>query len=112
MPLIVIKRIGGGGLFTLYTARSTGWSGTAEIGGLIAGLGYGLVLGGPSADRHPGIGHRRRRDGGVAPAWRSRARCSLRNIADVKPEIARAIAAEERPSAAYQSALARTRRDT
>ena len=104
MPLVVIKRIGCGlGLFIVYTALN-GLAGTAEAGGFVVGLGYGIVLGWSVAAQHPRIGH-------VAAAMVACAAMAiacalpLRNIADVKPEIARAIAAEERTSAAYQSAL-------
>jgi membrane associated rhomboid family serine protease len=104
MPLVVIKRIGCGfGLFLVYTAWN-GLAGTAEAGGFLVGLGYGLVLGWSVVAEHPRISH-------VAAAMAACATIAiacalpLRNIADVKPEIARAIAAEERTSAAYQSAL-------
>jgi membrane associated rhomboid family serine protease len=104
MPLVVIKRIGCGlALFIVYTAWN-GLAGTAEAGGFLVGLGYGIVLGWSVVARHPRIGH-------VAAAMAACATIAiacalpLRNIADVKPEIARAIAAEERTSAAYQSAL-------
>src|SRR5207342_1608837 len=95
MPLVVIKRIGCGlGLFIVYTALN-GLAGTAEAGGFVVGLGYGIVLGWSVAAQHPSIGH-------VAAAMVACAAMAiacalpLRNIADVKPEIARAIAAEER----------------
>jgi hypothetical protein len=104
MPLVVIKRIGCGlALFIVYTAWN-GLAGAAEAGGFLVGLGYGIVLGWSVVARHPRIGH-------VAAAMAACATIAiacalpLRNIADVKPEIARAIAAEERTSAAYQSAL-------
>jgi hypothetical protein len=100
----VIKRLGvGAALFVLYSLVS-GHLGAAEIGGLIAGLGSGLVLARCAADRHPRIGL-------VAATMAAAAvvavACALplRNIADVKPEIARAIATEETTSAAYHAAL-------
>jgi membrane associated rhomboid family serine protease len=104
MPLIVMKRLGvGAAVFTLYCVMS-GKAGAAEIGGLIAGLGYGLVLGWCAADRHP-------RASLVAATMAASAiiavACALplRNIADVKPEIAHTIATEESTSAAYHAAL-------
>lgn len=104
MPLVVIKRLGCGfGIFIVYTALN-GLAGAAEAGGLLVGLGYGLVLGWSVFARHPRIGH-------VAAAIAASATIAiacalpLRNIADVKPEIAGAIDTEERTSAAYRSAL-------
>lgn len=104
MPLVVIKRICCGlALFIVYSAWN-GLAGAAEAGGFLVGLGYGLVLGWSVVAEHPRIGH-------VAAAMAAFATIAiacalpLRNIADVKPEIARAIAAEARTSAAYQSAL-------
>jgi hypothetical protein len=104
MPLVVIKRLGCGfGLFIVYTALN-GLAGAAEAGGLLVGLGYGLVLGWSVDAQQPRIGH-------VAVAIAASATIAiacalpLRNIADVKPEIAGAIATEERTSAAYRSAL-------
>jgi hypothetical protein len=104
MPLTVMKRLGVGAiLFILYSILS-GNFGVAEIGGLIVGLGYGLVLGWRTADRHPPI---RLVAATMAASAIIAVACALplRNIADVKPEIARAIATEESTSAAYQAAL-------
>jgi membrane associated rhomboid family serine protease len=104
MPLVVIKRLGCGfGIFIVFTTLN-GLAGAAEAGGLLVGLGYGLALGWSVVAQRPRIGH-------VAAAIVASAMIAiacalpLRNIADVKPEIAGAIAAEERTSAAYQSAL-------
>jgi membrane associated rhomboid family serine protease len=104
IPLVVIKRLGCGfGLFIVYTVLN-GLAGAAEAGGLLVGLGYGLVLGWCVVAERPGIGH-------VAAAIAASAAIAiacalpLRNIADVKPEIAGAIATEESTSAAYRSAL-------
>jgi membrane associated rhomboid family serine protease len=104
MPLGVIKRLACGfGIFIVYTALN-GLAGAAEAGGLLVGLGYGLVLGWSVVAQHPRISH-------VAAAIAASATIAiacalpLRNIADVKPEIAGAIATEERTSAAYRSAL-------
>ena len=104
IPLMVLKRLGcGAALFIGYNAVN-GLAGAAEFAGLIVGLGYGLVLGRRAADQHPRTSH-------VAAAMAASGviavACAmpLRNIADVKPEIARVIATEERTAAAYQSAL-------
>jgi membrane associated rhomboid family serine protease len=104
IPLIVMKRLGyGAALFIVYNAVN-GLAGAAEFGGLIVGLGYGLVLGWRAVDQHPRTRH-------VAAAMAASGvialACAapLRNIADVKPEIARVVATEERTAAAYRSGL-------
>jgi membrane associated rhomboid family serine protease len=104
MPLVVIKRLGCGfGIFIVYTALN-GLAGAAEAGGLLVGLAYGLVLGWSVVAQHPRIGHVA---AAIAAAATIAIACAwpLRNIADVKPAIASAIATEERTSAAYRSAL-------
>jgi membrane associated rhomboid family serine protease len=104
MPLMMMTRLGfGAALFVAYNAV-IGFAGVAECGGLIAGLAYGLVLGRRTADQPP----RTRRLGvAMAAAGFIAVACAvpLRNIADVKPEIARVIATEEHTAAVYQSAL-------
>lgn len=104
MPLTVMKRLGYGAALFIVCNAANGFAGAAEAGGLIVGLGYGLALGWCIADRHP-----RTRQVSVAMAVSAMivVACAapMRNIADVKPEIARAIATEERTAAAYQSAL-------
>jgi membrane associated rhomboid family serine protease len=104
IPFIVMKRLGyGAALFIVYSAVA-GLAGAPEFAGLIVGLGYGLVLGRRAVDQQPRPSH-------VAAAMAASSviaiACALplRNIADVKPEIARVIATEERTAAAYQSAL-------
>ena len=104
IPPVVIKKLGFGfSLFIVYSAVN-GFVGAAEFVGLIVGLAYGLALGWSAVDRQPGI----RLVGAVSAVSAIVAiGCALplRNIADVKPEIARAIATEERTAAAYQSSL-------
>jgi membrane associated rhomboid family serine protease len=104
IPPLVIKKLGFGfALFFVYSAIN-GFVGAAEFVGLIVGLAYGLALGWSAADRQPGIrlvGAVSAVSAMIAVGWA----LPLRNIADVKPEIARAIATEERTAAAYQSSL-------
>jgi membrane associated rhomboid family serine protease len=104
IPLIVMKRLGyGAALFIVYNAVN-GLAGAPEFAALIAGVADGLVLGWRAVDQQPRSHH-------VAAAITASAviavACALplRNIADVKPEIARVIATEERTAAAYQSAI-------
>jgi hypothetical protein len=104
MPLIMMKRLGfSAALFIGYNAVA-GFAGVAECGGLIAGLAYGLVLGPFTVDQPP---RTLRLAVAMAAAGFIAVACAvpLRNIADVKPEIARVIATEEDTAAAYQSAL-------
>jgi rhomboid protease GluP len=104
IPLIAMKRLGyGAALFIVYNGVS-GFAGAPEFAGLIVGLGYGLVLGRRAIDQQPGPHHVA---AAMAAAGVIAVACALplRNIADVKPEIARVIATEERTAAAYQSAL-------
>jgi rhomboid protease GluP len=104
IPLTAMKRLGyGAALFIVYNGVN-GLAGAPEFAGLIVGLGYGLVLGWRAVDQQPRPRH-------VAAAMAASGviavACALplRNIADVKPEIARVIATEERTAAEYQSAL-------
>jgi membrane associated rhomboid family serine protease len=104
IPLAVMKRLGfGAALFVVYSAVN-GLAGVPELAGLIVGLGYGLVFGRRAADRQPRPHHVA---AAIAASSAIAFACAvpLRNIADVKPEIARVIATEERTAAAYQSAL-------
>jgi membrane associated rhomboid family serine protease len=80
IPLIAMKRLGAGAaVFLVYSALS-GLAHAAELGGLVVGLAYGLVLA------------------------RRVSEMPLRNIADVTPEIIGVLATEERTVAAYRSA--------
>src|SRR5712692_7239726 len=103
IPLIVTKRLGvGAALFLVYSAVN-GFAGAAELAGVVIGLGYGLVLARRVVDEHPRTHHVA---AAAAAAGVIAVACAvpLRNITDVKPEIARVIATEERTAAAYQSA--------
>src|SRR4051812_8009777 len=55
VPLTVMKRVGVGAIVFILYSMVSGNFGVAEIGGMIAGLGYGLALGWRTADRHPQI---------------------------------------------------------
>jgi membrane associated rhomboid family serine protease len=104
IPLIVIKRLGYGAVLFIVYSGLNGFAGAPEFAGLIVGLGYGLVLGRRAVDAQPGPRHVA---AAIAASGVIAIACALplRNIADVKPEIARVIATEERTAAAYQSAL-------
>ena len=102
VPLVAMKRIGAGAaVFLLYSAFS-GFAGAAEFTGLLVGLMYGLVLARGAGEQEP-----TRRHIGFATAATTVVAVvcavALRNIADVKPEIARLLATEERTAAAYRA---------
>ena len=104
IPLIEMNRLAvGATVFGLYTLLS-GLLSLAELAALIVGLLYGLVLAPGTAERQPG-----RRRVAIAAAVASLIAVAyalpFRNIADVKPEIARVIAAEQHTVTSYQAAL-------
>ena len=104
MPLSVMKRLSVGAAgFLVYSALG-GFAHVAEFTGLLIGLMYGLVLARRVSEKAPGtrlVACAMVATGAIAAA------CAipLRNIADVKPEIARVLATEERTAAAYQAGL-------
>jgi len=104
IPFIAIKRLGGVGiLFGLYTAVSGSLT-SAELAGFGVGLIYGLVVGWRVTDRLPATRLVGATAAGVLVAAVASA-MPLRNIADVKPEITRVVAAEERTAARYRAAF-------
>ncbi|HJZ75706.1 MAG TPA: rhomboid family intramembrane serine protease [Vicinamibacterales bacterium] len=99
IPLAALKKLGiGGALFLLYTILVS----TGEFWGFAAGLAYGVMLAPLRIDRRPTP-----RRVGIAAAISATAAAALafplRNIADVKPEIARVLAAEEHTTKTYQA---------
>jgi membrane associated rhomboid family serine protease len=104
IPPVVLKKLGCGFALFIVCSAMNGFAGAAEGVGLVIGLAFGLALGWSVADRQPGT----RLVAAVAAVSAMIAgACALplRNIADVNPEIARAIATEERTAAEYQSSL-------
>ena len=102
VPLVAMKRIGAcAAVFLLYSAFS-GFAGAPEFTGLLIGLMYGLVLARRAGQQEPA-----RRQIGFAAAAAAvvvlACAITLRNIADVKPEIARVLAIEERTASTYRS---------
>jgi membrane associated rhomboid family serine protease len=103
IPLIEMKRLAiGATLFIVYAALS-GLASAADLTGLVVGLGYGLVLVRRNAEQ-PTM-RRVLVVVGVASVIAVAFAIPLRHIADVKPELARVIAAEEHTAATYQAAL-------
>jgi len=102
VPLVAMKRIGAGAAVFLVYSMLGGFAGAAEFTGLLVGLMYGLVLARRAGEQEP----TRRQIGfvtAVAGVVVVACAITLRNIADVKPEIARVLAIEERTTAAYRS---------
>jgi membrane associated rhomboid family serine protease len=103
IPAIALKRLGyGAGLFILLSAMS-GLATSAEFTGLIVGLGYGLVVARRAGYESPAprpVGAVLAAAVVLAAAWA----IPLRNIANVRPEITRVVATEERTAATYQAA--------
>jgi membrane associated rhomboid family serine protease len=103
IPLISVMKLGiGAAVFLAYSTLS-GMASNAEAAGLVVGLGYGSMLTRRVREKAP-----RPNDVGavVAAACVLALMCALtlRNIADVKPEINGVLAAEERTVVAFQAA--------
>jgi membrane associated rhomboid family serine protease len=109
IPLMAVKRLGPAAvLFILYNVVNDGLGGTAELTGFVAGLVCGLVLARGASD-------------GKAPTRRLAAAMAvtvaiavasavvLRGVTDVRPEIERVVAVEDRTAGAYQIAVDRFR---
>jgi membrane associated rhomboid family serine protease len=104
IPLLALKRLGAGAVVFLVYSMFSGHAGAAEVIGLLVGLMYGVVLARRAGENVP-----RPRD----VAYAALATCviavvgaiGLRNIADVKPEIARILTTETRTAAAYQTGV-------
>ena len=104
IPPLALKRLGAGAaVFLVYSAFS-GHAHAAEFTGMLVGLMYGVVLARGAGEHMPAT-----RD----VAYAVLATCviamvgavGLRNIADVKPEIARVLATETKTAAAYQAGV-------
>src|SRR5207248_515254 len=104
IPLIELNRLAtGAAVFLVYTLV-TGLFSMADLTALVIGLFYGLVFAPGAAERQPGT-----RRVAIAAAVSGVAAVALaiplRNLADIKPEIARVIAIEQQTAKNYQAAL-------
>jgi membrane associated rhomboid family serine protease len=103
IPVMELKRLAiGAGMFLVYTA-ATGRASAAEGTALLAGLGYGLLVLPGATMRQPAL-RRVAIGSAVAAALAVAGALPLRGIADVKPEIARVIATEEKTASSYTTA--------
>ena len=102
IPLVAVKRLGvGAAVFFVYSLFA-GFAHGPEFTGLLIGLIYGIVFARAFEETQPETRH-------VAVAtvatgvFAVMCAIGLRGIADVKPEIARVLATEERTAAAYRA---------
>ena len=101
IPLVAAKRLGVvAAVFFVYSALA-GFAHTAEFTGLLVGLVYGMVFA-RGAVEEPGTRHLAVAIG-VTAVIAVMCGITLRGIADVKPEIARVLATEERTAAEYRT---------
>lgn len=110
IPLIAVKRLGPPAVvFILYNMATDNLESAAELTGLVAGLVCGLVLARGVSDRKPPARP-------VAAAMTATVMIAvvfavpLRGIADVRPEIKRVVAVEDRTASSYEAAVAQFRK--
>lgn len=109
IPLIAMKRIAVVGTVFFFFSLISGSVTMAELTGFFVGAAYGAVFGWFASDRVPAA----RVIGATCAAWLLAAvayAVPLRNIADVKPELARVRATEERTTKAYEEGRTRVSR--
>jgi membrane associated rhomboid family serine protease len=104
IPLIALKRLGAAAAVFLVYSMFSGHAHAAEFTGLLVGLMCGAVLARRAGEDIPGT-----RDVAYTVlatfVIAAIGAIGLRNIADVKPEIARVLATETRTAAAYQTGM-------
>jgi membrane associated rhomboid family serine protease len=107
IPLTAVKRLGpAAAVFILYNVANDGLDSTAKLAGLVAGFVCGIVLARRVNDGTPPARH-------VAAAMAATvaiavaAAVVLHGVTDVRPEMARVVAVEDRTASAYQTAVDR-----
>jgi rhomboid protease GluP len=105
IPLMAVKMLGPtAAAFILYNVATDNVHGTAELTGFAAGLVCGLVLGRGVIDRKPAARP-------VAAGMAATAMIAvmfavpLRGVADVRPDIERIVAVEDRTASSYETAV-------
>ena len=107
IPLVALKRLGpAAGVFLLYNMASESVPIAAELVGFVAGLISGLVLARGAGEQEPPP---RRVAITMAATVVIAVACAvpLRGLADVRPEIERLVAIEDRTAGAYRTAVDR-----
>ena len=111
IPLTAVKMlVPGATVFILYNMVNDSLGGAAELTGLLTGLVWGTVLTKGVSDRKPAtrrVAHLTAAAAMIAVLFV----IPLRGITDVKPELERTVAAEDRTAGAYQKAAAQFRND-
>lgn len=104
IPLKTVIRVApAAGVFVLYSVTA-GFDGAAELAGFATGFACGLVLVKDVSERTAAL-PRVAAAMGVAIAITLAAAIPLRGIANVRPEIERVVAAEDRTAHAYETAV-------
>jgi membrane associated rhomboid family serine protease len=105
IPLGAVKRLAAtAGVFVLYHAWSHGNGSAGQIAGLVVGFVSGIVLARGIGERKPSV----RRTAALVTATAAIAVVTalpLRGVADIRPEIARVVAVEDRTAHAYEKAV-------
>jgi membrane associated rhomboid family serine protease len=101
IPLIAMKRLGVGATVFIVYSMLSGLAHAAEFTGLFVGLMYGIVLARDVNEKGPATRHVAVAIGATGVIAMAFA-VGLRNIADVRPEIVRVLATEERTASGYQ----------
>jgi rhomboid protease GluP len=105
IPLMTLKRLGpAAAVFILYSVAAGRPAGAAALAGLAAGFAGGLALATGVGERKPSA-RRAALAMGATIAIAAAFAVPLRGVADVRPEIARIIAAEDHTVHAYQKAV-------
>jgi membrane associated rhomboid family serine protease len=107
IPLTTVKRLGpAAAVFVLYHLWSDSLATLAELTSLVAGFVYGLVLARGISDHKPPVRRVAVAMGATVVIVVAFA-IPLRGVIDVRPEIERLVAVEDRTAGAYQAAVDR-----
>jgi membrane associated rhomboid family serine protease len=104
IPLLVLKRMAPMvALFVAYNLLNDSLAASAELVGLAVGFGGGMVLAKGVSEEIPPM-PRVAATAGVAAVFALACAFSVRSITDVRPELVKVVAVEDRTARAYQAA--------